>query len=127
MTQRAKGLRQFVVASQQTRAEQVVARQVWRLVALQRSRAKPRHLRRAAQQLESEVRVARPAWRFAARPAFAGGGEALDAGGEAAGAAEFPGLACAGAASSSTGAALPMLAKSGPMRILPSNAGRSKM
>ena len=67
MTQWAKGLRQFVVARQQTQAEQVVARQVWRLVALQRSRAKPRHLRRAAQQLESEVRVARPVWRFAAR------------------------------------------------------------
>ena len=67
MTQRAKGLRQFVVASQQTRAEQVVAHQVWRPVALQRSRAKPTHLRRAAQQLESEVRVARPVWRFAAR------------------------------------------------------------
>ena len=67
MTRRAKGLRQFVVARQQTQPEQVVAHQVWRLVALQRSQAKPTHLRRAAQQLESEVRVARPVWRFAAR------------------------------------------------------------
>ena len=68
MTQWAKELRQFVVAREQTQAEQVVARQVWRRpVALQRSRAKPTHLRRAAQQLESEVRVARPVWRFAAR------------------------------------------------------------
>jgi hypothetical protein len=66
VTQWAKGLRQFVVARQQTQAEQVVARQVWRL-ALQRSPAKPRHLRRAAQQLESKVSVARPVWRFAAR------------------------------------------------------------
>ena len=47
-------------------AEQVVARQVWRPVVLQRSRTKQTHLRRAAQQLESEMRVARPAWRFAA-------------------------------------------------------------
>ena len=67
MTQWAKGLRQFVVARQQTQAEQVIARQIWRLVALQRSRAKPRHLQRAAQQLESQVRIARSVWRFAAR------------------------------------------------------------
>src|SRR6476659_9868936 len=60
-------------------------------------------------------------------PTFAGGAEALDARGEAAGAARGPGLGCAGAASSSAGAALPMLAKSGPIRVLPSNAGRSKM
>src|SRR5205814_7934076 len=65
VTQWAKGLRQFVMARQQTQAEQVVAQQVWRLVALQRSQAKPTHLRRAAQQLESAVRVARPVWRFA--------------------------------------------------------------
>jgi len=54
----------------------------------------------------------------------------LAAGGDApggAGFAGFAGLGCTGGASSSAGAALPMLAKSGPIRILPSNAGRSKM
>ena len=68
MTQQAKGLRQFVVARQQTRVEQVVVRQTWRLVAPRRLRAKPRHSRLpAGAQAESDWMVVRQVSRFVER------------------------------------------------------------